>query len=137
MQSTTNEQRDRIRASRLRREAMTLVEILIVLVIIGLIATAVAVAVLPQFKKGQVKTAMTDAQSLRSAVTLYLGDNPGAGCPTVQDLVDGRYIDSQKRTTDPWNNEFTIDCSGDDVSVVSAGPDGQNGTEDDISTAQR
>lgn len=123
-------------ARRVRQEGMTLVEILIVLVIIGLIATAVTVAVLPMFRKGQIKTATSDAQSLRSAVILYMGDNAGSGCPTVTDLVQGKYVDSQKRTTDPWGHAFTIDCSGGDVTVVSPGPDGQPGTQDDITTAQ-
>ena len=31
-----------------------------------------------------------------------------------------------------WDNDFRIECQGDDVTVHSAGPDGSPGTEDDI-----
>jgi general secretion pathway protein G len=114
-----------------REEGMTLVEIMIVVIIMALIATAVGVAVLPQLQKAQDKTAKGDAQAIRSAVTLYIGENPGE-CPTVDDLKEGGFIDSSKRTADPWDNEFQIECNGSNISVISAGKDGQFGTEDDI-----
>ncbi len=117
---------------RLRREAMTLVEIMVVVIIMALIATAVGVAVLPSLKKSQVKNTRTDAQAVRAAVTMYLAENPGEDCPTVDDLLEGGYLDKGRRTTDAWDNDFQIECEGDNVVVISAGPDGQFGTEDDI-----
>lgn len=116
----------------MRTSGMTLVEIMIVVIIMALIATAVGVAVMPRLQKAREDSTKTDAQSIRSAVILHLGENPGGNCPTMDSLVEGGYIDSSKRTEDAWNNEFTIECDGDSVSVVSAGPDGQMGTEDDI-----
>ena len=121
----------RARRAKRRREGMTLIEIMIVVGIIAMIAGGVAVALLPNLQKAKIKTTMTDAQALRSAVILYLSDN-GKGCPTVNDLTEGRYLDSSKRTVDAWNNEFTIGCDDGDVLVSSAGPDGQAGTDDDI-----
>ncbi len=115
-----------------RRAGMTLVEIMIVVIIMAMIVTAVGVAVLPRLNEARVNQARTDAQSVRSAVEMYLSQNPGGGCPSISDLVSERILNSRTRTTDPWNNEFAIECDGDDISVVSAGPDGQMGTEDDI-----
>ena len=121
------------RAARgIKQEGMTLVEIMIVVIIMALIATAVGVAVLPRLQKAREDSTKTDAQQIRSAVTLYLGENPAGGCPTMDDLVEGAYLDKSKRTTDAWDNDFVIECEGDNVAVVSAGPDGQFGTEDDI-----
>lgn len=113
------------------REAVTLVELMIVVIIMALIATAVGVAVLPQIKKARVKSTKSDAQAVRAAVSLWVSDNPGK-CPAVTDLMNDGVLDKSKRTTDAWDHDFSIVCEGDDVVVTSAGPDGQMGTEDDI-----
>ncbi|NOY92964.1 MAG: type II secretion system protein GspG [Deltaproteobacteria bacterium] len=111
---------------------MTLIEIMIVVIIMALIATAVGVAVLPQLEKARIKSTRTDAQSIRSAVTLYLADHPGDSCPNIDDLVEDAALDSSKRTTDAWERDFQIDCDNGGINVLSAGPDGQFGSEDDV-----
>ena len=119
------------RARRTRRDGMTLLEIMIVIFILAMIGTGVAVAVLPQLEEARIKSTRTDAQALRSAVTLYVADNPRQ-CPTVEDLVNERYLDRTKRTADAWETDFQITCEGTDIAVVSAGPDLEMNTEDDI-----
>jgi len=111
---------------------MTLVEIMIVVIIMALIATAVGVAVLPQLEKARIKSTRTDAQTIRSAVTMYLADNPGNGCPTIDELKQDQALDSSKRTTDAWDRDFQLECDDGNINVVSAGPDGQFGSEDDV-----
>jgi len=120
------------RRRRLRRtEGMTLVEIMIVVIIMALIATAVGVAVVPQWRKSQKRQTLTDAQAVKAAVLLYMTDNNG--CPsTSTELQEEGYLDRSKRATDAWDNDFQIECEGDDIFVISAGPDGQFGSEDDI-----
>lgn len=109
------------------QRGMTLIEIMIVVIIMAMIATGVAVAVMPQLEKSRIKTARSDVAAIRTAVQLYLAENPSA-CPTVEDLKNGRYLDKSKRTTDPWENEFVINCQeGDDPEVYSLGPDGSEG----------
>ena len=120
------------RSERARRSrGMTLVEIMIVVVIMALMATAVGVAVLPRLKAARVTQTRTDAQTVASAAMQYLIDNPGEGCPTVEQLAGG-YLSASTRLKDAWDNDFAVECSGDDVIVRSAGPDGSMGTEDDI-----
>lgn len=120
------------RLRRRRREGMTLVEIMIVVIIMALIATAVGVAVLPQLAKSRITQTRSDAQAVQSAAVLYFGQEPGAGCPSVQDLVGAGLLDRSRRTTDAWDHEFSIECEGNDIYVTSPGPDGSPGTEDDI-----
>lgn len=120
------------RSRRRRREGMTLVEIMIVVIIMALIATAVGIAVVPQMRRARENQTRSDAAQVQSAAVLYLGQDPGADCPTVEDLVEAGVLDRTRRTTDAWGNAFSIECEGDDVYVVSAGADGQMGTEDDI-----
>ncbi len=111
---------------------MTLIEIMIVVIIMAMIATGVAVAVLPRLEKARIDSAKTDVAAIRTAVQLYLAENPGK-CPSVEELKEERYLDKAKRTTDPWDKEFGINCiEGDDPDVYSMGPDMQEGTEDDV-----
>lgn len=110
---------------------MTLMEIMIVIIILAMIGTGVAVAVLPQLKKAQIKSTQTDAQALRSAVVLYVADHPRE-CPAVSDLVSEGILDSSKRTTDAWDTEFAIACEDGEIEIVSAGEDLEFNTEDDI-----
>jgi general secretion pathway protein G len=111
---------------------MTLVEIMIVVIIMALIATAVGVAVLPRLKAARIDSTRTDAQSVRSAAVMYVSENPGGDCPAVEDLTEGGYLDRSRRTTDAWDHAFVVECEGDDILVMSAGPDGELSTEDDI-----
>jgi len=131
MPNTNDTRLQRRLARRRRREGMTLIEIMIVVLIIALIGGGVAVALLPQLEKARIKTTKTDAQSLRSAVMLYIADNPRA-CPTVEDLVSERYLDSSRRTADAWDVPFQITCESGEITVLSAGPDLEFNTEDDI-----
>jgi hypothetical protein len=76
--------------------------------------------------------AITDRQSVRSAVEMYLAQNPTASCPTVAELVSSRILSAWSRTADPWDNEYEIECVGAEVIVASAGPDGTFRTSDDV-----
>ena len=131
MPNTIDTRRRQRRVRGKRREGMTLIEIMIVIIILAMIGTGVAVAVLPQLQKAQIKSTKVDAQALRAAIMLYVADNP-RGCPTVEDLVNEKYLDGSKRTTDAWDTEFEVTCEEGDIAVVSAGPDLQFNTEDDI-----
>ena len=131
MPQNTNTRLARRLAERNRQEGMTLIEIMIVITIFAMIAGGVAVALLPQLEEARIKSTKTDAQALRSAVMLYVADNP-RGCPTVEDLVNERYLDRTKRTADAWDTDFQISCEDGDIAVLSAGPDLEFNTEDDI-----
>jgi hypothetical protein len=74
----------------------------------------------------------SDAEHLRSSVLLFMGQEPGAKCATLEDLRRGRVLDPADRITDAWDQPYRITCDGDDILVVSDGPDGLPGTADDI-----
>ena len=124
-------------ARRAAEEGMTLIEIMIVLAIIAIVATGVSVALIPQFQKGQIKAAEADVEAIRGAVQIYMAYNPGK-CPDAEDLKAEKVLSKDKRTQDPWGNEFVINCpAGDDPEVYSVGPDGQEGSEDDVGRGNR
>jgi general secretion pathway protein G len=114
-----------------RQAGMTLIEIMIVVVIMALVATGVGIAVIPQLQKAKIKQSESAVETVRSAVQLYMATN-NAECATMQQLIEDKAIDKSKATTDPWDREYRIECDGTEVTVISAGPDGQYETEDDI-----
>ncbi|MBX3270701.1 MAG: prepilin-type N-terminal cleavage/methylation domain-containing protein [Sandaracinaceae bacterium] len=110
----------------LRQEGMTLVEIMIVVIIMALIATGVAVAVLPQLESAKEDTTRTRAATIRSAATLFVAQSSRSQCPSVSDLRDQGFLQDGTDTTDGWGNEFTIRCERGSIVVVS---DRYNGTD--------
>src|SRR5688572_18102713 len=122
----------RKRGRRVRQEGMTLVEIMSVVIIMALIATAVGVAVVPRMLKAREESNRADAQAIYSAVQMYVVENPGGDCAGVDDLVTGGFLDRSKRSTDAWDKPFKISCEGENIVVASSGADGNAGTDDDI-----
>ncbi len=121
---------------RIAQRGMTLIEIMIVVVIMGLIASAVGIGVFNQAKKARVETATAETRSIEHAVQLWQQDHP-TGCPTVAQLQADRVLDNHARSKDPWDNEYSVSCENGDVTVRSKGPDGQEGTDDDIPRVRR
>jgi general secretion pathway protein G len=112
-------------------QGMTLIEIMIVVVIMALVATGVGIAVLPSLQKAKVQQTETAVQTVKSAVTMYIATN-NSECATMDQLIEDKAIDKSTATKDPWDHEFQIECDGTDISVRSAGPDGEFDTVDDI-----
>jgi general secretion pathway protein G len=116
-----------MRACRDAERGMTLIEIMVVVVIMALIATGVAVAVVPQLRKAQQKTTCVRINDVMSAAELFMMD--AIDCPSIEDLKSGLKGDPE----DSWGNEMKVECAGDDeIIVVSAGRDGNFGTDDDL-----
>jgi general secretion pathway protein G len=118
-----------------RAEAgMTMLEIMIVLAIIGLVMSVVGVGVFQSFKKAQKKIAQVAVNEIAQKTVQYMTDNNNECPKTVDDLVAQKYM--PKKQKDPWNHDFILRCPGtvnvDGIDVVSLGPDGKEGTEDDI-----
>jgi general secretion pathway protein G len=108
-------------ARRSAERGMTLIEIMIVILIMAMIATTVSIAVFSQLKDARVSDARIGACTIKNAVQLYRAKHPGK-CPTMEDLK-GDYLDSEKATKDPWENDYVIECSGRDPDVYSPGSD--------------
>ncbi|NLY92938.1 MAG: prepilin-type N-terminal cleavage/methylation domain-containing protein [Myxococcales bacterium] len=126
-----NQMRKRMMRRAKRQAGMTLMEIMIVLVIVGMLATGIGVAVMPMLERARVRDTAKAVQVVKSAVNMYRLDNPRA-CPDVNELIRSKYLDGSKSAVDAWGNDFIIQCERGEIIVVSPGPDGQTGTEDDI-----
>ena len=119
----------------LRREltrGVTLIEVMIVVVILGLIAGGVAVAVFPKFTEAQIKTTKTSAMELRRAAETWRATHASDLCPSLEDLRKDKAVDSASKLTDAWDDPFKIVCEDDETVVTSPGPDKKENTADDI-----
>jgi len=118
---------------------MTMLEIMIVLAIIGLVMSVVGVGVYAQWKKAQIKIAQVAVNEIAQKTIQYMTDNNNECPKSVDDLVAQKYM--PKKQKDPWNHDFILRCPGqarpDGIDVVSLGPDGQEGTPDDIKAVEQ
>ena len=121
-------------------EGFTLVEIMVVVLIIGMLAGIVGPAILARQGEAQIDTAKAQIVGINDAAEMYMLRNPGI--PTLEDLCTPdekgeSYLKLKfdgDLPTDPWGNEYVIEeLGGRNFDVRSFGPDGEDGTEDDIS----
>jgi len=110
-------------------EGFTLVELMVVLVIIGLLATIVIINVMPAADRAAVTKAHADIATLEQALNMYRLDNQRF--PTTEEglqvLVAGRYI--PRLPEDPWHHpyRYATGQSGAAFTVASWGADGREG----------
>lgn len=131
MEHSTLQRNSRRLAQRKRRkQGMTLIEIMIVMVIMALVAGGAAFAVMPRLRKAKIDQTRQDAKKVASAAEMYMSEHDD--CPSVDKLVEEKILSKKSRVTDAWDNAYTIECDEDGAIVKSAGPDEQMGSEDDI-----
>jgi len=111
---------------------VTLVEVLIVVAIVAMVAGGVTVFALPKYREAQVKSAETWARTIRAAIQNWQAASNETGCPTISQLVQEKHLDPGTSTKDPWQQEFILTCTEDEIFVSSMGPDKKKGTKDDI-----
>lgn len=119
----------------------TLVEIMVVVVILGLLATLVVQNVISSSDTAKIKIAQTNVVSIAGAVKMYRVNN-GKLPQSLEALIEkdakGNSL-LEELSKDPWGNDYQL-REGDGPNsweVISLGPDGNEGTEDDISNRQK
>jgi len=108
-----------------------------VVAILAMVAGGVAAFALPKFREAQKTTAKTGARVVRTAIQQWQAANNEVNCPTISQLVQEKHLDPGQSTNDPWGQPYTLVCTDDEVTVISAGPDKKKGSADDISIPER
>jgi general secretion pathway protein G len=121
-------------------------EIVVVVTIIALLAALVAPRIMGQLGSARTNIAKSEASSIAQAISLYITDSGSALNDDVELEVlllppddgggpNGPYLNKKEDLEDPWGNAYVIIIPGEvnyDYDIISAGEDGEIGTEDDI-----
>ncbi|QSQ26081.1 type II secretion system protein GspG [Pyxidicoccus parkwayensis] len=116
---------------RRRSRGMTLIEIMVVITILGLIAAAVGIAVIPMLGVAKKDTAALDIKTIQTALDLHYamkGRYPDTSAG-LNALVESHAL--AKLPKDPWGNDYVYSNEGGRPVVISYGADGTAGGEAD------
>lgn len=129
-----------------RRNGFSLVELMVVIFIIGLLATVVLINVLPSQDKAMVVKARSDIATLEQGMEMYRLDmasypgqaeglsalkSPPANLTLPQNYRSGGYV--KDLPTDPWGHPYQYQVPGRDgrpFEIFSLGADGLPGGSD-------
>ena len=128
------------------KTGFTLIELMVVLVILGLLATFIGPAILGKPDEARVTKTKNDMSAIETALKMYKVDNSlypsteqGLGAlidkPTVDPIPrnwnSSGYMDLTELPTDPWGMQFLYrsptDVEDRDYEIISYGADGKEG----------
>lgn len=127
-----------------KQNGFTLLEVMVVVVILGVLASFVVPNLLGNKEKADQQKAVSDITALENALDMYKLDNSvypttdqglealvkmPSGSPAPRNYQDGGYI--RRLPQDPWGYEYQYLSPGDNgtVDIFSLGSDGQEGGE--------
>ena len=130
-----------------RQRGFTLLEIMVVIVILGILASIVVPNLMGNKEKADRQKAVTDIVALENALDMYKLDNSRyptteqglealvtkpSGDPEPRNYRDGGYI--KRLPKDPWGNNYQLMSPGEHgkIDVFSMGLDGEAGNDDDV-----
>jgi general secretion pathway protein G len=139
-------QENNMSVKRIGHQGFTLIELMVVLVILGVLASLIVPRIMGRPEEARRIKARVDIQSLETALKLYNLDNgvypsteqglqalvelPSAGV-LPKNWRDGGYLEKGKVPEDPWGNEYIYLSPGShgDFDLISYGADGESGGE--------
>ena len=130
-----------------QQKGFTLLEIMVVIVILGVLASMVVPNLMGNKDKADRQKVISDVIALENALDMYKLDNSvyptteqglealveqPTSAPEPRNYRDGGYI--KRLPQDPWGNEYVLNSPGENgkIDILSVGPDGEEGSEDDI-----
>jgi len=136
-----------VRNKKTLNRGFTLLEVMVVIVILGILASMVVPNLMGSQERANMQKAVSDINALETSLSMYKMDN--YDYPTTEQgleaLVTETDIDPAPRRfpeggyvkrlpNDPWGNEYQLLNPGENgkMDVFSMGPDGEAGTDDDI-----
>lgn len=83
-------------------------------------------------QKGKAPAVVEDAQVLRAQIEIKQRAAELAQYHAMRGEWPADWSVIKRSGKDPWGNEYEFDVDGEQVTVTSAGPDGEFGTDDDL-----
>lgn len=130
-----------------QQKGFTLLEIMVVIVILGVLASMVVPNLMGNKDKADIQKVKSDVIALENALDMYKLDNgiypntdqgldalveKPTSSPEPRSYREDGYV--KRLPQDPWGNDYVLNNPGEhgSIDVFSVGMDGEEGTEDDI-----
>jgi len=114
----------------------TLIEIMVVVVIIGLLATFGGYHIITSFVYGQREVARAKCKEYYDQAHLWQMQGPNHALPRSLDEMRVPLRPGERNfielVPDPWGSAYVLEPDGRDIRIRSWGEDRQEGTEDDL-----
>ena len=126
--------------ARKAKEGFTLIEILVVVAIIGMLGAVAVPAYMNYLADARITTTRSLIKSIEDACQMYNMKHGGKYPNQLSELLEGDddnppLLDGGLE--DPWGNEIKYEKKGKRIYLTSFGPDGEEGTEDDITNLDK
>ena len=134
---------------RRKRRGFTLIEVLLVLAILVILSTMVTLGFQRTLSRSKISAALAQIDLFETPLNMYQMDM--LSLPATNDGLDaliqvpssgyqekwqGPYLGDDAIPPDPWGQPYHYEMiDAERYRIWSAGPDGQDGTEDDVSSS--
>ena len=116
------------------KQAFSLMEMMVVIIILGLLASFVLPNLIGKSDEAKDKLVCIQMKSIAQTLKMFKLDT--SSYPTTEEglkiLVEKKYFEDGKTPKDTWGNEFIYISTDDFFDLVSFGSDKKENTEDDI-----
>ena len=123
------------------QQGFTLIEIMVVVGIIGLLVAVLIPNVTGKMNEARIASAYVQIKNVEEALIAYSMKHGGKYPDSLEVLTEETEDEDallQGGTEDPWGTPLQLEKRGKKrPKITSAGPDGEMGTEDDITNVDR
>jgi general secretion pathway protein G len=119
---------------RKQKKAFSLMELMVVIIILGLLASFVLPSLTSKSEQAKTKLTCIQMKSISQALKMYKIDN--STYPTTEEglklLVKKQYFEDNKLPLDSWGKTFIYTLNNDQFELLSFGPDKKESGGDDM-----